>query len=70
MSNRDFAEVLRENFDAKNALQDAQKEIRRLRDRCARLKRQRDWLRLNQFTVAASQPGSTPRASARSLRSP
>jgi hypothetical protein len=42
----------------------------KLRDRCARLKRQRDWLRLNQFTVAAAQPGSKPPASVRSLRSP
>jgi hypothetical protein len=42
----------------------------KLRERCARLKRQRDWLRLNQFTVAAAQPGSKPPASVRSLRSP
>jgi hypothetical protein len=44
--------------------------VAKLRERCARLKRQRDWLRLNQFTVAAAQPGSKPPASVRSLRSP
>jgi hypothetical protein len=70
VSDRDFAEVLRENFEAKNALENAQDEIRKLRERCARLKRQREWLRLNQFIFAAAQPGSKPPASLRSLRTP
>ena len=36
-------------------------EITRLRDRCARLKRQRDWLRLNHVAAASRQLPPLPR---------